>query len=163
MSSHRSEIEAVYDRFEQQFFTCALGITGCTALAEDAVQEAVFKCLRLEVKPENLKAYMFRSVRNAAIDILRKRGKESSLADNYIFASSPNPAELLQEKQFHQAVAKALVGLSDDESETIVQHLYADLTFREIADLRERSLGTVASWYRRGLEKLRKIMESNDG
>ena len=49
--------------------------------------------------------------------------------------------------------------LSDDERETIVQHLYADLTFQEIADLRERPIGTIASWYRRGIEKLKGLLE----
>jgi len=37
------------------------------------------------------------------------------------------------------------------------------LTFQEIATLREAPLGTVVSWYRRGLEKLRQKLEVPDG
>jgi len=51
------------------------------------------------------------------------------------------------------------MGLSEDESETIVQHLYGNLTFREIAEIREAPLGTITSWYQRGLEKLRAELE----
>lgn len=159
----KNEIEAVYDRFEQHFFSCALGITQNPSTAEEAVQEAVLKCLCLEEKPKNLRAYMFRCVRNAAIDMLRRKGKENSIADHYIFTSSSNSAELAEEKLFREEVVQALQRLSNDERETIVQHLYADLTFQEIAHMRERPMGTVTSWYRRGLDRLRQNLESSNG
>jgi len=102
---------------------------------------------------------MFRSVRNAAIDQLRQRRKTSTLLQDYIFDSSAGPGELAEQKQFKRLVADALLKLSKDERETIVQHLYADLTFQEIADMRERSIGTVTSWYRRGLVKMKDHLE----
>ena len=40
-------------------------------------------------------------------------------------------------------------------------HLYAELRFREMAEILERPQGTVVSWYRRGLEKLRRMLEED--
>jgi len=159
MRKLRLEMERLYDQYESQLFTCALGVTGRADLAEDAIHEAFCRGFRLTEAPRNLKAYMFRSVRNAAIDQLRKRGRTSSLSEDYILDSSPGPGELVEQKQFKRRVADVLLKLSEDERETIVQHLYADLTFQEIADMRERSIGTVASWYRRGLAKMREYLE----
>jgi DNA-directed RNA polymerase specialized sigma24 family protein len=48
--------------------------------------------------------------------------------------------------------------ISPDERETIVLKIYDDFTFQEIADLRDVPLPTVASWYRRGLEKLKTLL-----
>jgi len=159
MRTLRREMERIYDQHRSQLFTCALAVTRRPELAEDAIHEAFCRGLRLTEVPRNLKAYMFRSVRNAAIDQLRRRRRTSSLTQDYIFDSSAGPGELAEQRQFKRLVARALLKLSKDESETIVQHLYADLTFQEIADMRERSIGTVTSWYRRGLTKMKDYLE----
>jgi RNA polymerase sigma-70 factor (ECF subfamily) len=153
-------MERIYDEYGPQLFTCALAVTGRPELAEDAMHDAFYRGFRLTHFPRNLKAYMFRCVRNAAIDQLRQRSKTSRLSEDYIFDSSAGPSELAEQRQFKHRVAEALLKISEDERETIVQHLYADLTFQEIADLRERPLGTITSWYRRGLAKLREQMEA---
>ena len=160
MRKLRRQLEKVYDEHGRQLFTCALGITRNVELAEDAIHEAFCRGFGLNHMPQNLKAYMFSSVRNAAIDELRRRSRTSREPADFVFDSSPGPAEMAQQKQWRQSVAKALLELSQDERETIVQHLYADLTFQEIADVRGRPLGTVASWYRRGLVKLKEQLES---
>jgi len=158
----RKELEKIYDNYGHQLFVCALAVTRSAQAAEDAMHEAFCRGFELDRMPRNLKAYMFTSVRNAAIDFVRRRGRTNPLADNYIFDCSPGPAEQVQQKQFAETVARALLKLSEDERETIVQHLYADLTFQEIADMRARPLGTVASWYRRGLTRLKAYLEASD-
>jgi len=159
MRKVRREMQRIYERHGSQLFTYALSITRCPGLAEDAIHEAFCRGLRLREAPGSLKAYMFRSVRNAAIDQLRRQGKTSSLCEDYIFDSSAEPSEAAEAGQLKYQVADALLKLSEDERETVVQHLYADLTFQEIADLRERPLGTITSWYRRGLSKLKGYLE----
>jgi RNA polymerase sigma-70 factor (ECF subfamily) len=153
-------MERVYDQYGSQLFTFALAVTRQPDLAEDAIHEAFCRGLRLTECPRNVKAYMFRSVRNAAIDQLRRKGRTRSLSEDYIFDSSAGPMELAEQNQFRRRVAAGLLKLAEDERETIVQHLYADLTFQEIADLRERPLGTITSWYRRGLAKLKEHLEA---
>jgi RNA polymerase sigma-70 factor, ECF subfamily len=160
--SPKSELEKLFDEHGQALFTCALAITGCPGYAEDAVQEAFFRVFRLGVVPDNLKAYVFRSVRNIAIDQLRRKARIVEIAQDFIFDSS-GPAEDLEAKEFKSRVAEVLQMLSADERETIIQHLYAGLTFREIAEIRGDPVGTVASWYRRGLARMRAHMEHKNG
>jgi len=44
---------------------------------------------------------------------------------------------------------------------TIVLKSLEELTFKEISAVREQSINTVTSWYRRGLQKLRILMEES--
>ena len=159
MKPIRLELQKIYGEFARQFFTCALAITRSRESAEDAIHEAFCRSFRLKETPRNLKAYMFRSVRNAAIDQRRKQARIVSMPDEYIFNSSVTPQQLLEKKLTKKEIALALLKLSEDERETIVQHLYADLTFREISELRNRPMGTITSWYHRGLNKLRERLE----
>ena len=152
-------LERIYLEYRQQLFTCALAITRCPARAEDAIQEAFHRLFRLERKPRRLKAYVFRTVRNAAIDQVRRQPPPAVELDEFIFDPGPGPREAATENEFKRRVAKALVTLSADERETIVQHVYGGLTFREIARIRQAPLGTIVSRYHRGLRKLRTKLE----
>lgn len=102
---------------------------------------------------EDLRPYVFRAVRNAALDDRRstKRRSDSIFADVL--------AELSAASAHSSPGAKADLGellgrLSADEREVVVLRIYSGLTFREIAELRQVLLPTAASWYRRGLERL---------
>lgn len=159
----RGELEELYCECAQQLFTCALVITGSPMQAEDAVHEAFCRLLRRDADATNVKAYVFRAVRNAALDQQRRRPSSGEPLPDKIFDPSPLPSALAEEAEFRQQVVELLRGLSADERETIVQHLYGQLTFQEIATVRQCPLGTVTSWYRRGLEKLHRELEVTDG
>lgn len=158
MGPLNSELERVYGESGGALFVCALAITRCRATAEDAIHDAFSRLLALERRPADLRMYVFQCVRNAAIDIRRKSRRAEVVPDLYIFEAC-DPEEQAGRNELASRAAAALLTLSDDERETIVQHLYAGLTFREIADVREDSVNTVASWYRRGLAKLREQLE----
>ena len=56
----------------------------------------------------------------------------------------------------------ALRRLGADERECIILKVYTGLTFKEIAALRRVSINTAASWYRRGLEKMRAMLDGGE-
>jgi RNA polymerase sigma factor (sigma-70 family) len=157
------ELKQIYCDFYQQLFTCALVITFVPARAEDAVHEAFCRLLGSRSKPTDLKAYVFRAVRNAARDQVRRNRSPGEPLPDFIFDPTPQPDTSAEAAEFKQRIMKLMQRLSADERETIVQHLYGDLTFQQIATVRELPLGTVVSWYRRGLAKLRRELEVADG
>jgi len=164
--SDRQSLEQLYCDFRQQLFTCALAVTGSPSRAEDAVHDAFCRLLRRPDAPGNrtidLKAYVFRAVRNAALDQRRRFGSPGEPLPEYVFDPASGPAASAEDAEFKRQVVQLLARLSPDECETIVLHLYGDLTFQEIASVREAPLGTVVSWYRRGLDKLRRKLEVPD-
>lgn len=163
METVAQALEAIYRSHRQGLFTCALAVTRRAELAEDAVHEAFVNLMRRQAVPENCKAYVFRAVRNAAIDLLRRTPIREDELNEFVFDSSHNPNEKAEDVEFQQRVTETLLALSENERETIVQHLYADLTFREIAEVQGCALGTVTAWYRRGMEKLRNRLEAAYG
>jgi RNA polymerase sigma factor (sigma-70 family) len=152
-----SVLERLFREHNLQLFTSALGVTGCPERAEDAVQEAFYRLFRRQDRPRHIKAYVFRSVRNAALDQLERNRPERPIErDEAIFDWREGPDETAVMNEFRRDVAQAMKTLSEDERETVISHIYADLSFREIAKIRETSTNTIWSWYRRAMAKLRR-------
>ena len=60
------------------------------ALAEDVVQEAFIRLMAQASPPENVKAWLFRSVRNGAISQLRKQKRRQKHTENCSKVMSPS-------------------------------------------------------------------------
>ena len=149
-------LRTVYELYRTELYIFALSITRCNQSAEDAVHEAFRKVLGKGYAPEALRPYLFRCVRNAALDELRsvkRRGRRDS-----IFASAQETASIPPALSASE-MDEFLERLSPDERECIVLKMYSGLSFKEIAETRRASPNTVASWYRRGLQKLRAHFE----
>lgn len=159
MKNIKEELAKIYDGSRQQLFAYALSITGCCDAAEDVIHKVFAKLLGNNIAPQNLKAYVFRCVRNAAYDSLKNHKNITEISEEYIFDTSSDPRRAASEIEFRKKTAAALLRLPDDERETVVAHIYSDLTFREIAEMRGSPIGTVASWYQRGIARLREMME----
>jgi len=145
-------IRRLYVTLRQELFTYALSITRDRGLAEDAVHSAFASVLNSPKMPKQLKPYVFRCVRNASIDLLKKQQRETP-SDSLFDEGEQSGIEtaLMMESALEQ--------LSDDERETIMLKAYSGFTFKEIAQMRNISVNTASSWYRRGLEKMKTILE----
>ncbi len=126
------------------------------AVPEDVVQGAFLKLARQQTTPENLVPWLYRVVRNGAIDAsraARRRQKYETRAAERTpgwFQPPDDPTGL----DAH-AAAVALAELPLEIREIMVAHLWGGLTFEQIA---ENVGGSPSTAYRRfatGLEMLR--------
>jgi RNA polymerase sigma-70 factor, ECF subfamily len=152
-----SEVETLREFYvgsRQQLYTYAVSITGNRESAEDAIHGVFEQILRRGFLPSVLRPYVFRCVRNAALDGLRRtKVRQDSIFDfavsqDSLALATPGSGEL----------ERWLQVLSPEEREAVVLKVYGEFTFQQIADLRQVPLPTAASWYRRGLEKLRALL-----
>ncbi len=123
---------------------------------EDVVQEAFLKLARERTPPDNPAAWLFRVVRNAAIDATRsarRRQKYESAAATQT-ASWFEPTEDAAGLD-SATVAQALADLPADEREVVVAHLWGGLTFAEIASNLGGSAPTTFRRYHAGIARLR--------
>jgi RNA polymerase sigma-70 factor (ECF subfamily) len=118
------------------------------------VQAAILGLLCRGRLPSNPRPYVLRSVRNAIVDGFRSPGpgEDPMLDAKAAVNGNPDPVRV-------RLVEQCLGRLSDDERETLVLKLFSGLTFKEIAAVRRRPQGTVAARYRRGLHKMREMLE----
>ena len=146
------QIRSVYREQRQGLFTYALSLTRNRAAAEDAVHTAVCRLLELDHPPRDLQPYLFRAVRNAAVDGWRRQGaREEPLLDTGR-ATAVDSGQWIQLEQ-------CLFRLGAAEREVIVLKVWSGFTFREIGDLLGMPANTAASHHRRGLEKMKTMLE----
>lgn len=144
------EVRRLYEGDKQALFSYALSITHERRAAEDAIHAAFCSVLDRARPSGDLRPYLFKCVRNAAIDIRRRERRDDPPASLFNGKHGVDPATRLQADE-------ALAILNEDERECVVLKLYSGFTFNEIAELRHVSINTAASWYRRGIERMRAL------
>jgi RNA polymerase sigma-70 factor (ECF subfamily) len=155
-------IEALREFYQgtaQALFTYALALTRDRAVAEDVVHDAVCRLLGRASLPAELRPYAFRCVRNAAVDALRKARHSEPLGILDLAGGEEGGSF---DRALGGQVERFLFELPQDEMETLVLKLCDGLTFREIAGVKGAPQNTVASWYRRGLARLRERLDGDE-
>ena len=158
-------LENLYRRHRQGLYSFALSIVGSPEVAEDAVQNAFAKLFQspngkeFVLRNGNAVAYVFQTVRNSAIDLQRSDARKNRLSEvlfakyqTYPESNCPSTGLLTQERD--EMLRKAIDQLSESDREAVVLKLFAGLTFEQAGEVTETSPKTIASRYRRALDKL---------
>lgn len=150
-------------------YNYALRMTNNTADAEDLLQETFLKAYRFWDQYEqgtNIRAWLFRILKNSFINRYRKESKEPETVDfddvqNYYTSLKDDSAEPGESKQnwfaglLEDDVAQAVADLPDDFRTVVILCDIEGLTYEEIADFVDVPLGTVRSRLHRGRRLLR--------
>jgi len=137
--------------------------------AEDLAQEVFFKLYKAldRYDPKyKFSTWLFRVAQNAAIDRIRKRrlqlvsmdrtGDPDAGMGTWEFASSdPSPYGDLRNLERGQAIQAAIERLPWDYRELIVLRHFGELSYDEIAQLKEMPLGTVKNKLFRGRQMMK--------
>jgi len=103
-------------------------------------------------------------VRNRCLDQLRRREVETVTMDDEeegvaIAAEDPTPLELLLSGADTRAVRGCVEALEPTQKQAIALAFFQGLSHSELAAHLRQPLGTVKSWVRRGLERLRDCLD----
>lgn len=150
-SGDKEAFSAVYTELKTPVYTVLVRLTGDRQLSEDLLQEVFLRLYRQPPDAEKPRAYVFRMARNLAIDALRQKQPCDPLEDHTLPIDSDPTLKLDLERAF--------AGLAVGERQLVALHLSAGLTFREVAAIVERPLGTVLWQYRKAIEKLRNRLD----
>jgi RNA polymerase sigma-70 factor (ECF subfamily) len=163
-----SEFEAEALPHMDVLYNFALRTTGNEDDARDLLQETYLKAYRFWDKYEkgtNIRAWLFRIMKNSYINRYRKETKEPDKVDyddienfyNTIRAESTDPNDLQQQlygNLLGDEVTKALQSLPDDFRTVVILCDIEGLTYEEIAEFVECPIGTVRSRLHRGRKLL---------
>jgi RNA polymerase sigma-70 factor (ECF subfamily) len=152
--SRREEVERLYREYGAGLLAYGCAITVDRAAAEDVLQQLFLKLLREDVElPEMARPYLYRAMRNAALNSRRRVVREIELdAESSWFVAPPAQMEEALTLQVELQV------LPEEQREAVVLHIWGQLTLQEVADVTGVALNTAASRYRYGLGKLRERM-----
>jgi RNA polymerase sigma-70 factor (ECF subfamily) len=154
----RAEVERLYQLYGAGLLAYGCAITVDRGAAEDVLHQVFLKLLRGDVAlPEVARPYLYRAMRNAALNSRRAVSRENELdAENSWFVA---PLGRTEEALTLQA---ELQGLPGEQREAVVLHIWGQMTLQEVAEVTGVTLNTAASRYRYGLSKPRERMRPQE-
>lgn len=152
-------LEVVIEQHQAALLRYATRLLNNESLAQDAVQN-VF--IRLHAKWDHvlkrgvpMKAWLFRSTHNAAVDLIRKESRRRLLhqrqAEEATLQASVDDGRLSEQ---HALVLRHLNVLKPKEREVLILRLQEEMTYQEIADVIQRSEGYVGTLIHSATKKL---------
>lgn len=170
----RTAFRQLYDATSAKLFGFALRILRKEELAEEAVQDAFVSIWHAAGSYQaHLAApltWMATIARNKALDI-RRRAQATAEADSVEFDSeladvlpdsAAGPHERAELSRDAQALARCMDTLAGRQRQAIGMAFLHDLSHSEVAAQLSLPLGTVKTWIRRGLERLRDCLTKRE-
>ncbi len=162
----RAALARLYEATAPQLFGLALRMVRRRDLAEELVQEAFLAAWRhaggFDERRGTAHAWLAAILRNRAIDLLRRRGREAPLDPDAAAAvpdPAPGPLDRAAESEAARALAACLDELEDGPRRSILLAYYDGLTYEQAATRLDAPVGTVKSWIRRSLQRLKSCLE----
>lgn len=158
-------IRTALERYEKPLLRYATRITGNAELARDVVQETFMRlCAAERAKVEgHLAAWLYTVARNHALNVRKKESRMfhygESEAVERAGARAGSPAAKPPDEA-HLLVFDALKGLPEKQQEACRLKFEDDLSYREISQVMNVSLGTVSNLVAAALDTIRKQLRA---
>lgn len=170
MDGNADALSTLVLRYKDKIFTSIYLLVKDKYLAEDMFQDVFIRVI------DTLKSgrytdegkflpWALRIAHNMCVDHFRKVKRSPSIKtsdDRDIFEvlnfNEASPEQKMMQNQSHDRIRKMIDMLPEDQREVIILRHYADLSFKEIAELTKCSINTALGRMRYGLINMRKMM-----
>ena len=168
--SDQAAFAELYRLTSSHLYAVALRILRERAAAEDILQEAFVSVWNhagtFNAAKAQPQTWLTSIVRNRCLDELRRRKPETvpmtrddDEPEMEFADAGPTPVEMLLAGADVHQVRECIDALAGDQKQAIALAFFQGLSHGELAEHLRQPLGTVKSWVRRGLERLKKCLE----
>ena len=161
-------LEALYDRYGRPVYSLVLRIAQHPSSAEEIVQDVFLQLWRsadrFQISRGPLEPWLFTMARNRALDFLRlKREKQRRRedSDSDILPSAvvcPDPEGDIDRSRRAEQVRALMISLPEAQRRAIELAFFEGMSHSEIAEAMGEALGTVKSWIRGGLIRMKESL-----
>jgi RNA polymerase sigma factor (sigma-70 family) len=162
----RAALRQLYELTSAKLFAVCLRILSDREESEDVLQEVYVtiwrRADRFDAARASVMTWVSTIARNRAIDRLRARGPlaRSESVDELEIADGSDSAETLLSAADDRKRLNHCLGELDKRTETVIRTAFFEgVTYDALAKRMDQPLGTVKSWIRRGLAKLKGCLE----
>jgi RNA polymerase sigma-70 factor (ECF subfamily) len=163
-------LEALYDRYGRPVYSLVLRIAQQPSSAEEIVQDVFLQLWRsadrFQISRGPLEPWLFTMARNRALDFLRlkreKQRRREDSSDSEIMPAAiarPDPEGAIDRARRAEKVRALMASLPDAQRRALELAYFEGMSHSEIAESMGEALGTVKSWIRGGLMRLRESLE----
>jgi len=157
--------EELFHRFHPGLSRYAKSLVDMGEIAEEVVQDVFYNIWKnretLKIS-KSLQSYLYRSVYNNSMMVLRKRRREKSLDDVSTLEAqveSADPSQILQMNEVNELVSRTLESLPERTREIFRLNRQEGLKYLEIAERLSISVKTVEANMGKALKALRTTVE----
>jgi RNA polymerase sigma-70 factor (ECF subfamily) len=164
-----SAFEELYDRHSRVVYALVVRILQQGSTAEEVVQDVFLHLWRNAGQYQSSRGpfvpWLLTLARNRALDQLRlkserQRRREDQAEEIPAIAQSPDYEKALDEKRRAERVRSLMGTLSPPQKKAIEMAYFEGLSHSEIAESLQEPLGTVKSWIRNGLLRLKEGLQT---
>lgn len=170
-----ASFELLVERHQNKVFTYILMLVKDRQLADDIFQDTFLKIIRT-IKAGAYKEegkfiqFAMRIAHNLVIDHFRKEkrlpmadsvNKDYDLIDNAKFMDQSVEDKIVKE-QVYDDIRKMIEYLPEEQREVLNMRMYADMSFKDIADATNVSINTALGRMRYAIMNLRKMAKENN-
>ena len=173
-NNQASALSELVNRSKNKLYTSIYFIVKEETLAEDIMQDTYIKAIK-KIKEGSytndgkFTAWLVRIAHNLCMDFYRKTKKMPLITlpdgrDIFEVLDFENETEnrsLSEKKGTSKRIEKLLNQIPQEQREVIVLRIYANLSFKKIADITNTNLNTALGRMRYGLKSIRKIVTDN--
>ncbi|MGA2814257.1 MAG: sigma-70 family RNA polymerase sigma factor [Candidatus Acidiferrum sp.] len=161
--------ERLYDRYGRLVYGLVFRIVQQAGTAEEIVQDVFLQLWRNAARYDALRGpflpWLLTMARNRALDNLRlkserQRRREDQTEELPSICAVPQFEKELDQKRRASRIRELLTSLQPQQKRAIELAYFEGLTHTEIADTLQEPLGTVKSWIRNGLLRLREGLQA---
>jgi RNA polymerase sigma factor (sigma-70 family) len=143
MSPNPRNIAALFESEESALLHFAIGIVGRRIVAEELVQEAFLRLHKVWDQVDNPRGWLYRSIRNLALNHLRDRPQETQLNEETATVEESLPRELLGRDEAIGTVRMLLAEMTEDDRNLIRLKYNEGLKYQEISMKTGLTVGNV--------------------
>jgi RNA polymerase sigma-70 factor (ECF subfamily) len=138
-----ASIVVVFESEESGLLRYAIGLVGRRTVAEEIVQETFLRLHQCWDEVENPRAWLYRSVRNLAINHLRDRKPESELKDDTAATDDSPTAEVMGKNEAIGMMRLLLAEMSEEDKNLLQLKYHDDLKYQQISQRTGLSVSNV--------------------
>lgn len=169
LQSDVSAFEQLYDRHSRIVYALVLRILQQASTAEEVVQDVFLQLWRNASQYQTARGafvpWLLTLARNRALDHLRlkserQRRREDQTEELPSISAAPEYEKALDEKRRAERVRSLMGALTPQQKKAIEMAYFEGLSHSEIAAALKEPLGTVKSWIRNGLLRLKEGLQA---
>ena len=158
-----SAFNRIYKKYKNYLLTLATALLYDVSVAEDIVHDVFVSFAKSMEKFEltgSLKRYLAVCVTNRARNINKASQPLNLAADQTerLVSGSPRPEQSAILAEYSERINNAMAKLKYEQREVVALHLIGGMKFREISELKNKSINTIQSRYRKKKKKLQSLL-----